>query len=46
MSDPWDEIRHATLDQIVTAVKLRGSASMLRGLTTPEVRVDREVRDE
>lgn len=32
----WERIRHMTLDQIVTAVKLSGSAGKLHGFTTPE----------
>ncbi len=41
MNDPWEQIRHLTLDQIVTRVKLASSASslsnlQLNGYTTPE----------
>jgi len=36
MSDPWEEIRGASLDQVVTWVKLRGSAFEVNGHTTPE----------
>lgn len=34
--DAWEQIRHMTLDQIVTRVKLYGSGGQLHGFTTPE----------
>lgn len=34
--DAWEKIRHLTLDQFVTQVKLVGSGIMLDGFTTPE----------
>lgn len=36
MTDPWEAIRHATMDQLVTQAKLAGSALQLNGFTTPE----------
>lgn len=35
-SDPWEAIRHVTIDQVVTRVKLEGSAFQLYGHTKPE----------
>lgn len=35
-SDPWEAIRHLTIDQLVTQVKLAGSSFLLCGNTTPE----------
>lgn len=35
-ADPWEAVRHMTLDQLVTYTKLNGSAFALRGFTTPE----------
>lgn len=35
--DPWERIRHLTVDQLITEVKLAGgSACALHGNTTPE----------
>lgn len=34
--DPWEKIRFATLDQLITHTKLNGSASSYWGHTTPE----------
>lgn len=34
--DPWEDIRHATMDQLVTKAKLSGSGMALNGFTTPE----------
>lgn len=36
MSDVWERLRHMTLDQLVTHVKLYGSGAEVRGRTTPE----------
>jgi hypothetical protein len=36
MSDAWEQLRHVTLDQLITGVKLRGSAAEINGHTTPE----------
>lgn len=36
-NDAWEQIRHLTLDQLVTQTKLMGaSAAQLNGVTTPE----------
>jgi hypothetical protein len=36
-SDPWEAVRHLTLDQLVTRTKLsNASALRLNGFTTPE----------
>lgn len=35
-ADPWEALRHRTLDQFVTAVKLSGSVGSVNGFTTPE----------
>lgn len=36
-NDPWEQVRHLTLDQLVTQTKLAGgSAFQLNGFTTPE----------
>lgn len=35
-SDPWEQVRHLTADQLVTWTKLNGSAFALNGNTTPE----------
>ena len=35
-ADPWESLRHMTLDQLVTQTKLGGSASGVQGHTTPE----------
>lgn len=34
--DPWEQLRHLTLDQLVTQTKLSGSALTFNGHTTPE----------
>jgi hypothetical protein len=34
--DAWEKMRHLTLDQLVTTVKLQGSAVRITGMTTPE----------
>lgn len=34
--DPWEDIRHATVDQLITKAKLSGSGFALNGHTTPE----------
>lgn len=34
--DPWEKLRHITLDQLVTSTKLQGSATTITGWTTPE----------
>lgn len=36
MSDPWEALRHLTVDQVVTQTKLSGSAMQFNGFTTPE----------
>ena len=36
MSDAWEQVRHTTVDTLVTKVKQEGSALMLEGFTTPE----------
>lgn len=36
MADAWEQLRHLTLDQLVTYVKLNGSALLQDGQTTPE----------
>lgn len=35
-TDPWEQVRHLTLDQLITRVKLAGSNFELNGYTTPE----------
>lgn len=36
-NDPWEQVRHLTLDEIVTRTKLsNASALQLNGFTTPE----------
>jgi hypothetical protein len=36
-NDAWEQIRHLTLDQLVTQTKLRNASSaLLNGFTTPE----------
>lgn len=35
-ADVWEEIRHVTIDQLVTATKLRGTVQVAHGFTTPE----------
>jgi hypothetical protein len=35
-TDPWETIRFATADQLITWVKLHGSVFILNGSTTPE----------
>lgn len=36
-NDPWEAVRHLTLDQLVTKTKLaKASALRLNGFTTPE----------
>ncbi len=36
-NDPWEQVRHLTLDEIVTRTKLsKASAFQLNGFTTPE----------
>ena len=35
-ADPWEQIRHMTVDQLVTQTKLGGSCLSLNGFTTPE----------
>lgn len=34
--DPWETLRRLTVDQLVTQVKLSGSAMQFNGFTTPE----------
>jgi hypothetical protein len=36
MSDAWEALRWLTLDELVTKVKLAGSAACVHGATTPE----------
>jgi hypothetical protein len=36
MTDPWERLRHMTIDQLVTATKLSGSVTQANGWTTPE----------
>lgn len=36
MGDAWERLRQLTLDQLVTFVKLNGSALLEEGFTTPE----------
>lgn len=36
LPDSWEQLRHMTLDQLVTFVKLNGSALQQNGFTAPE----------
>lgn len=36
LPDSWEQLRHMTLDQLVTFVKLNGSALQQYGITAPE----------
>lgn len=36
LPDSWEQLRHMTLDQFLTFVKLNGSALLQDGHTTPE----------
>lgn len=36
MTDPWENVRFATMDQLITTTKMEGSCAGIHGYTTPE----------